>query len=87
MELDLCEHFQADSQKILCVTGIERRCSGDDITNVFEVNATISKVARVPDDPGQPEGRTLIVFESEQDILKIDSSALGEVISSEFMGG
>lgn len=82
MKLDLCEHFQADSQKTLFVTGIERRCSGDDITNVSEVNGTISKVARVPDEPRQPEGRTLIVYESEQAILEIDPSALGGVISS-----
>lgn len=87
MELDLCEHFQADSQKTLFVTGIERRCIGDDITHFSEVNGTISKVARVPDEPRQSEGRTLIVYESEQAILKIDPSALGEVISSESMGG
>lgn len=59
MELDLCEHFQADRQKSLFVTGIERHCIGDDITNFSEVNGTISKVARVPDEPRQPEGRTL----------------------------
>ncbi|XP_039900907.1 zinc finger CCHC domain-containing protein 12-like [Simochromis diagramma] len=81
MALDLCERFRVDSQKTLLITGIERHRSEHDITNVFEVNGKISNIVRVPDEPHQPEGRTLIVYESEQAILKIDPSTLGEVVS------
>lgn len=81
MEMDLCKRFQADSQKTLYVTGVETSYSDDDIADFFRVNGKVSKIIRIPNEPHQPEGRTLIVYDSEQAILKIDPSTLGELTS------
>ncbi|CAL9689979.1 unnamed protein product [Knipowitschia caucasica] len=83
MEMDLCERFRADSQKTLYVTGIGRSFSDDDISDVFGVNGEISNIIRIPNEPHQPQGRTLIVYESEQAILKVDPSTLGELVKPE----
>ncbi|XP_038125367.1 zinc finger CCHC domain-containing protein 12-like [Cyprinodon tularosa] len=78
--MDLCERFAADSQKTLYVTGVTASHSDNDISDVFGANGKISKIVRVPNEPHQPEGRTLIMYESEQAILKIDPSTLGEIV-------
>ncbi len=79
--MDLCGRFQVDGQKALYVTGVERSCTDDDISDVFVTNGKISKIIRVPDEPHQPQGRTLVIYESEQAILKIDPVTLGELQS------
>lgn len=48
---------------------------------MFVTNGKISKIIRVPDEPHQPQGRTLVIYESEQAILKIDPITLGELQS------
>ena len=81
MEMDFCKRFQVDSQKTLYVTGVETNYSDDDISEFFRVNGKVSKIIRIPNEPHQAEGRTLVVYESEQAILKIDPSTLGELTS------
>ncbi|XP_049423362.1 uncharacterized protein LOC125883185 [Epinephelus fuscoguttatus] len=79
--MDLCGRFQVDGQKTLYVTGVEQSCTDDGISDVFVTNGKISKIIRVPDEPYQPRGRTLVIYESEQAILKIDPVTLGELQS------
>lgn len=81
MELDLCQRFRVDSKRTLYVTGVDESYSDDDISDIFVINGKISKVIRVPDEPHQPKGRGLVEYESEQSILKIDPSTLGELTS------
>lgn len=79
--MELCDRFQVNSQTTLYITGVESSCSDDDINDVFVVNGKISKIVRIPNEPDQPQGRTLIEYESEQAILKIDPATLGELTS------
>lgn len=79
--MDLCGRFQVDYQKTLYVTGVEQSCADDDVSDVFVTNGKISKIIRIPDEPHQPQGRTLVTYESEQAILKVDPVTLGELKS------
>lgn len=79
--MELCDRLGVNSQTTLYVTGIEGSCSVDDITDVFLVNGEISKIIRIPNEPNQPEGRTLIEYESDLAIVKIDPATLGELTS------
>lgn len=81
--MDLCERVGVDSQRALCVTGVGMSCTDDDISDVFGVNGKISKIIRIPDEPNQPKGRTLVEYDSEQAIIKIVPAILGEIPSPE----
>ena len=79
--MDLCGRFQVNGQKTLNLTGVEQSCTDDDISDVFVTNGKISKIIRIPDEPHQPQGTTLVIYKSEQAILKIDPVTLGELQS------
>lgn len=79
--MDLCDRLGVNSQTTLYVTGVESSCGDDVIVDVFRANGKISKIIRIPDEPNQPEGRTLIEYESDLAIIKIDPATLGELTS------
>lgn len=42
----------------------------------FLINGEVSKVVKIPDEPGQPEGRVLLQYASDMSISKIDPITL-----------
>lgn len=79
--MDLCNRFNVNGQCSLYVTGIEGVYTDDDITKVFEINGKVSKVARIPNEPNEVEGRVLIEYVSDKSISKIDPKILGDLPS------
>ena len=79
--MDLCNRFEVNGQNSLYVTGIGSDCTDEEISTVFKVNGDISKIVRIPDESGQPEGRALIQYASDRSISRIDPMTLGTVSS------
>lgn len=65
----------------MIVAGVNQTCPDEIIISFFEQNGKISKCIRVPDEPSQPNGRVLIVYASEDSIIKINSDTLGHIPS------
>lgn len=79
--MDICNRFEVNGQNSLYVTGIGPEYTDEEITAVFKVNGDISKLVRIPDESGQPEGRALIQYASDRSISRIDPITLGTVPS------
>ncbi|CAI5680231.1 unnamed protein product [Oreochromis niloticus] len=79
--MDICNRFEVNGQNTLYVTGIGPEYTDEEITAVFKVNGDISKLVRIPDELGQPEGRALIQYASDRSISRIDPITLGTVPS------
>lgn len=79
--MDICKRFGVNGQNSLYVTGIGSDYTDEEISTVFEVNGDISKIVRIPDESGQPEGRTLIEYTSDRSISRIDPITLGTLPS------
>ncbi|XP_038128535.1 zinc finger CCHC domain-containing protein 18-like [Cyprinodon tularosa] len=76
--MDLCNKFKVHGQSCLYVTGIDLNYSEEEIADFFKVNGDVTKVIRVPDDPDQPKGRTLVQYSSDRAISRIDPANLGD---------
>lgn len=79
--MDICNRFEVNGQNSLYVTGIGSDYTDEEINTVFKVNGDISKIVRIPDESGQPEGRALIQYASDRSISRIDPITLGTVPS------
>uniref|UniRef100_A0A8C5DCT6 CCHC-type domain-containing protein n=1 Tax=Gouania willdenowi TaxID=441366 RepID=A0A8C5DCT6_GOUWI len=79
--MDLCNRFGVDGQSSLYITGIDGDYTDEEIASTFEVNGEVSKIVKVPDEPGQPEGRVLLQYTSNRSISKIDPIILGTIPS------
>lgn len=79
--MDLCICFDVDGQSSLYVEDIEGAYTDEEISNVFEVSGDISKVVRIPDESGQPEGRVLVKFSSDRPISSVNPSILATLPS------
>ncbi|KAK0134621.1 Paraneoplastic antigen Ma1 [Merluccius polli] len=79
--MDICNRFEVNGQSSLFVTGIGSEYTDEEINTVFEVNGDISKIVRIPDESGQPEGRALIQYASDRSISRIDPITLGTLPS------
>lgn len=79
--MDICNRFGVDGQRSLYITGIEGDYTCEEIASAFTINGEVSKVVKVPDEPGQPEGRVLLQYVSDMSISKIDPITLGTVPS------
>lgn len=77
-KMDICNQFDLHGPSCLYVTGISEKYSDDKITNFFKVNGDIAKIVRVPDDPDQPRGRTLIQYSSDRAVSRLDPAFLGD---------
>lgn len=77
--MDLCNRYSVHGQSCLYVTGVDKNCTNEDITSLFEVNGEIAKIIRVPDEPDQPTGRVLVQYSSESSVLRINPDSLGEL--------
>ena len=79
--MDICNRFEVNGQNSLYVTGIGSDYTDEEINTVFKVNGDISKIVRIPDESGQPEGRALIQYASDRSISRIDPITLGTLPS------
>ena len=79
--MDICNRFEVNGQNSLYVTGIGSDYTNEEINTVFKVNGDISKIVRIPDESGQPEGRALIQYASDRSISTIDPITLGTLPS------
>lgn len=79
--MDICNRFGVNGQNSLYVTGIGSDYTDEEINTVFKVNGDISKIVRIPDESGQPEGRALIQYASDRSISRIDPITLGTLQS------
>lgn len=79
--MDICNRFGVDGQCSLYITGIKEDYTCEEIANTFTINGTVSKVVKVPDEQGEPEGRVLLQYASDMSISKIDPITLGTVPS------
>lgn len=79
--MDMCNRFDVHGPSSLLVTGIVRDYTDEEITKVFEVNGKISKIVRIPNEQGQPEGRVLIEYASDRSISRVDPITLGDLAS------
>ena len=79
--MDICNRFDVDGQSSLYVAGVEGAYTDEEIASVFEINGNISKIVRIPDELGQPEGRALIEYASDRSISRTDPSTLGTIPS------
>lgn len=72
--MDIWNRFEVNGQNSLYVTGIGSDCTDEEIDTVFKVNGDISKIVRIPNESGQPEGRALIQYASDRSISRINPS-------------
>lgn len=79
--MDICNRFEIIGQNSLYVSGIGSDYTDEEIDTVFKVNGDISKIVRIPDESGQPEGRALIQYASDSSISRIDPITLGTLPS------
>ncbi|XP_060780329.1 uncharacterized protein LOC132888274 [Neoarius graeffei] len=79
--MDLCNRYGVHGQCCLVVVGVDEISTEEMIISFFEQNGKISKCIRIPDEPGQPNGRALIVYASETSITKINPDTLGHIPS------
>lgn len=79
--MDICNRFEVNGQNSLYVAGIGTDYTDEEISSVFKVNGDISKMVRIPDESGQPEGRVLIQYASDRSISRIDPITLGTLQS------
>ena len=79
--MDICNRFEVNGQNSLYVIGIGSDYTDEEINTVFRVNGDISKIVRIPDESGQPEGRALIQYASDRSISRIDPISLGTIPS------
>lgn len=79
LDLDICNRFGVDGQSSLYITGIKRDYTDEEMAGTFEVNGEVSKVVKIPDKPGQLEGRVLLQYASDKSISKIDPITLGTI--------
>ena len=77
--MDLCNRYKVHGQFCLLVTGVDQMHSDELLISFFAQNGKISKCIRIPDELNQPNGRVLIVYESENSIDKINPDTLGNV--------
>lgn len=79
--MDICNRFEVNGQCALYATGIEDIYTSEEIASVFAVNGEILKIVRIPNEPGQPEGRTLVEYVSDRSISRVDPITLGTLQS------
>lgn len=79
--MDICNRFGVDGQSSLYITGMKGDYTDVEIASTFEVNGEISKIVKIPDEPGQPEGRVLLQYVSDRSISRIDPITLGTIPS------
>lgn len=79
--MDICNRFEVNGQNSLYVTGIGSDYTDEEVDAMFKVNGDISKIVRIPDELGQPEGRALIQYASDRSISRIDPITLGTLPS------
>lgn len=78
--MDVCNRFGVHGRNSLYITGVGAY-TDKEISQVFEVNGDISKIIRIPNEPGQPEGRVLVEYVSDRSISRIDPITLGALPS------
>lgn len=79
--MDIFNRFGVNGQNSLYVTGIGKDHIDEEIITVLKINGDISKIVRIPDESGQPEGRALIEYPSNRSISRIDPITLGTLPS------